>query len=321
MAVQTTPGGNLYDDVNGVKQDKATALNRDARDLGLASRIAARLFEYGQLDPLVIGSAVETHLSARIVVSETAPASPTAGLIWFSPGVAPTPNPGATLEETLLTDPDLLARWTGQTAPTGALASLAPSHGTWTTPLAQPVTARQPVVTGNGPNGTNVIEFSAALEQSIEGEMVAQISAPATMFVVFSSPGGNSKSIITGVASTPYMGLQTTSGGSLMMNSNAQPSGIQDSTWAKFPEWVVVAMVYQADGTGRFYVNSLTPATGPMAAAGATQSLRVARRSGTSTGYIDMTLADLAVVGREMTDSDVADVLTAYANEYGLVLS
>lgn len=43
MAEESTPGGNIYDPVDGVKQDKATALNRDAQDLKTADRTAARL--------------------------------------------------------------------------------------------------------------------------------------------------------------------------------------------------------------------------------------------------------------------------------------
>ncbi|WP_326599956.1 hypothetical protein [Rhodococcus sp. PD04] len=228
------------------------------------------------------------------------------------------PSVAASALDTL---PDLLARWNADalTAANGSeVTSFAPTVGAWTSPLAA-AAGTAPTLAHAALNGRKALSFNGT-NQFMDLDH-ADITGASTIFLVcnLQTAGSAGGRAVASMTSTSFRAIRLSSGNTTggMLTSDASPNSIYD-TWTSTSGWRIIAAVFSG-ASSALYRHKRT------AMAGTTNlvnqaDLRLGRGPAASTEYSRIDIADLAIVNRACTDTEVKTVLDEPAARYGQTL-
>lgn len=264
-------------------------------------------------------AAVEAGLNAtyaRVVVSDTAPANPTPGMIWLGPHVEAGPPPSA-----LDTAANLLARWQADklTAADGSLvASFTPTAGSWTSPLAAG-SGTEPTLRHAAFGGRKALAFNGT-SQFLDLNH-PDITGPSTIIIAcdLQAAGSAGGRAVASMTAASYRAIRLassdTQGG--MLTSGSTPNSVYDN-WTAASGKRLIAAVFDG-ASSRLYLHKRTAVTGTTNLV--TQSdLRLGRGPDASSQYSRIDVADLAILDRALPDAEVKTILDELAALYGLNL-
>ena len=270
----------------------------------------------------------ETHgaliaaIEQRIFVSETAPADPTAGMVWFDTSVPFVPDAPNAIDSLS----GLLVRYRVNdvdAAAGTAVATIEPRSGSQSVALAQATAANRPTLLHSAVGGKRALQFTPA-ESDFMSMSLPLMSTPVTVFAVFDIDNAASY-VLGGQNSGQHAGILTNVGGTtIRMNTSASLGAGVTSTWTAGDGFRIVAAVYEAGtNAARFYDTKLTATTGTTSTAAVANlgPIFVGRAPADyGGGYANLKLADLAIVSGAVSDADVKTVLQDLGTYYGVTL-
>ncbi|MEE2058989.1 LamG-like jellyroll fold domain-containing protein [Rhodococcus artemisiae] len=251
-------------------------------------------------------------LANKILISSVDPGAVPDGTIWVQPTIT---------ESVLDTLSGLSARWKPDalTAGNGSeVTSFAPTVGAWTSPLVAS-SGVAPTLAHSALNGRKVLSFNGTNQyMDLDHE---DITGPSTIFIVcdLQTAGSAGGRAVASMTSGSFRSIRLSSNGTTggMLSSGSAPNSIYDS-WTSTSGWRIIAAVFDG-ASSALYRHKRTPITGTTNIVNQAD-LRLGRGPAASSEYSRIDIADLAIVNRACTDTEVKDVLEELADLYGQTL-